>query len=214
MSCQRIKTHQRLYCDKPMRFSSVSFCEGSQTISCCSVLMHARCAFFWGVWRDMGLGFLLKWNVQFLNCKGGMSDYTTVSRESMRISYLTCCQVSSHLHFTYNYIAKKERHAVLHAYGCWSRTKWCVFFFLVGSLFCCGEFCFWVLVWWLLWWQEGGGNFLIDGYQILKDLEADPETRWLGWLGWEGAGETRKLPLFSIGFNTCSYGWKNCSLVC
>ena len=27
--------------------------------------------------------------------------------------------------------------------------------------------------------QEGGGNFLIDGYQILKDLEADPETRWL-----------------------------------
>ena len=25
--------------------------------------------------------------------------------------------------------------------------------------------------------QEGGGNFLIDGYQILKDLEADPETR-------------------------------------
>ena len=33
--------------------------------------------------------------------------------------------------------------------------------------------------------QEGGGNFLIDGYQILKDLEADPETRST-WDGWDG----------------------------
>lgn len=41
-----------------------------------------------------------------------------------------------------------------------------------------------------LWWQEGGGNFLIDGYQILKDLEADPETR----LGWEGRGK-QEIPL-------------------
>ena len=45
--------------------------------------------------------------------------------------------------------------------------------------------------------QEGGGNFLIDGYQILKDLEADPETRWLG------PGKARGFPgnpgLFSTG---------------
>ena len=187
MSCQRIKTHQRLYCDKPMRFSSVSFCEGSQTISCCSVLMHARCAFFWGVWRDMGLGFLLKWNVQFLNCKGGMSDYTTVSRESMRISYLTCCQVSSHLHFTYNYIAKKERHAVLHAYGCWSRTKWCFFFWGWISL----------LLWRVLFLGFGVVTPVVTGgrWQFLdwwlSDLEGSGSRPWDKVAGMAGMGRCR-----------------------
>lgn len=184
MSCQRIKTHQRLYCDKPMRFSSVSFCEGSQTISCCSVLMHARCAFFWGVWRDMGLGFLLKWNVQFLNCKGGMSDYTTVSRESMRISYLTCCQVSSHLHFTYNYIAKKERHAVLHAYGCWSRTKWCVFFFWLDLSFVVASFVFG------FWCGDSCGDrreVAISWLMAIRSWRIWKQTlRQGGWDGWDG----------------------------
>ena len=25
--------------------------------------------------------------------------------------------------------------------------------------------------------EEGGGNFLIDGYEILRQLQEDPETR-------------------------------------
>lgn len=33
--------------------------------------------------------------------------------------------------------------------------------------------------------QEGGGNFLIDGYEILRQLDEDPETRWVKGAGWQ-----------------------------
>ena len=132
-----------------------------------------------------------------------MSDNTTVSRE-----YHIYCQASSHL-----YIVKKERQAILCTYGCWSQKDWLGDFFWEISLFWCrvlflgfGVFVFGVfggISVTFVDFQEGGGNFLIDGYQILKDLEADPETRWLG------PGKARGFPgnpgLFSTGNLGCGF---------
>eukprot|EP00435_Cladocopium_sp_Y103_P050024 s493_g15.t1 len=43
--------------------------------------------------------------------------------------------------------------------------------------------------------EEGGGNFLIDGYEILQQLEEDPETRWVvSALEHRPVNQTSRLP--------------------
>eukprot|EP00438_Fugacium_kawagutii_P016490 Skav221146 [mRNA] locus=scaffold2925:86815:93701:+ [translate_table: standard] len=43
--------------------------------------------------------------------------------------------------------------------------------------------------------REGGGNFLIDGYEILRQLDADPETRWVtSALEQRPVNQTSRLP--------------------
>ena len=137
MSCQRIKTHQRLYFDTPMRFSSVRFWKVPRLFlaALCSCMRGAL--FFWGVWRDMGLGlasfpdpFLLNELFNFWTAKG-VCQMIPLSPENLIfiVRY-------HHIYiYIYNYIVKKEREAVLHAYGCWSRTKFDVFF-LISLLLC------------------------------------------------------------------------------
>ena len=134
MSCQRINTHQRLYCDKPMRFSSVSFCEGSQTISCYSVLMLARRAvFFWGVWRDMGLPFasfadLFLLNELFNFWTAKACQMIPLSPQNL-IFIVRYHHIYIYIYCIYIITSSRRNGKPFYTPGCWSRTKFDVFFF-------------------------------------------------------------------------------------
>lgn len=93
----------------------------------------------------MGLGFASFSDLFFflVNCsifelQRGKSDDTTVARESH-----IYCQVSSHLHI----ITSPRRNGTPFYTPMDADPEQNDVFFFLGSLFCCGEFCFWVLVW-------------------------------------------------------------------